>query len=412
MTFGAIVGIRQSADGKVLVNDALYAQLSMFDSSLSNRVIVLDSVAGLSNSYGPRGAPLMPYVGDSSIFVDWNAQSFVVLDGHGRFVHGLALPSLREFRSAMTAGTGVDAKGRLVFRSMRPNAHSASPTGIAYGDSIAIVRVDFDTRRVDTIARFARPLMNVTSQKFSDGSSSEVWAVDPLQPVDEWAVLSNGAVAIVRGHDYHVDWIESDGSVHASGKIPFEWKHFTDQDKQRLADSVRDAQNATLENGYPLAEMRVRGPMSCDDGRGGGGRSGDAGGRTGGRSGGSGEAPPPTGGCTQMLTGGRGTLPPLPPLQDLTRAGRIADYEPPFGVGAVLADRDANLWILTKATKLSQHGELVYDVVNAKGELFERVRIPAGRAIAGFGKGGVVYLTEGDVSHGFHLERSVLKTKA
>jgi hypothetical protein len=52
----------------------------------------------------------------------------------------------------------------------------------------------------------------------------------------------------------------------------------------------------------------------------------------------------------------------------------------------------------------------VYDVVNPKGELFQRVRLPLGRAIAGFAKGGVVYLTYGDLASGFHLERTKLLT--
>jgi hypothetical protein len=57
---------------------------------------------------------------------------------------------------------------------------------------------------------------------------------------------------------------------------------------------------------------------------------------------------------------------------------------------------------------LSRRGELVYDVINAKGELLERVRLPLGRAIAGFGRGGTVYLTSGDITRGFYLERSRL----
>ena len=51
---------------------------------------------------------------------------------------------------------------------------------------------------------------------------------------------------------------------------------------------------------------------------------------------------------------------------------------------------------------------LVYDVINGKGELFERVRVPVGRWIAGFGKGGIVYLVSGTPSNTV-LERSRLK---
>ena len=211
-SFGAILGIRQAADGKVLVNDAGRRQLKLLDSTLATSTAVLDSAPGSSNSYGPIRAPLIPFLGDSSLFLDWNAQTLVVLDEHGKIARGLALPMPRDFRSATSPATGVDAKGRLIFRAIRAARQRASAPGMEYPDSIAIVRADLEARRVDTITRFARPLMKVTTEKYSDGSSGIVYAVDPLQATDEWAVLANGAVAIVRGHDYHIDWIQPDGS--------------------------------------------------------------------------------------------------------------------------------------------------------------------------------------------------------
>jgi hypothetical protein len=39
-----------------------------------------------------------------------------------------------------------------------------------------------------------------------------------------------------------------------------------------------------------------------------------------------------------------------------------------------------------------QTGVSVYDVINGKGELIDRVLVPAGRVIVGFGVGGVVYM--------------------
>jgi hypothetical protein len=71
-----------------------------------------------------------------------------------------------------------------------------------------------------------------------------------------------------------------------------------------------------------------------------------------------------------------------------------------------MADLDGNLWILPTTSAQSKQGELVYDVVNPKKGLFQRVRMPLGRSIAGFGKGGVVYLQSGDRTNGFYLERA------
>jgi hypothetical protein len=83
----------------------------------------------------------------------------------------------------------------------------------------------------------------------------------------------------------------------------------------------------------------------------------------------------------------------------------IPDFYPPIRRNSAMADADGNLWILPTTSAQSQHGELVYDVVNPKKGLFQRVRMPVGRSIAGFGKGGVLYLQSGDMANGFHLER-------
>src|SRR5207253_2470151 len=52
---------------------------------------------------------------------------------------------------------------------------------------------------------------------------------------------------------------------------------------------------------------------------------------------------------------------------------QIADYYPPFRIGAVLPDADGNLWILPRTSSLSKKGELVYDIVNPKRGLVQRV---------------------------------------
>jgi hypothetical protein len=88
----------------------------------------------------------------------------------------------------------------------------------------------------------------------------------------------------------------------------------------------------------------------------------------------------------------------------------IPDYYPPIRENSAIPDLDGNLWILTTTTAQSKHGELVYDVVNPKKGLFERVRIPDGRSVAGFGK-GVIYLQSGNRTDGFYLERVKLESK-
>lgn len=419
---GAVLGLRQGVDGKVLVNDALRRQMLLFDTLLTTRAIVMDSVEGTSTSYGPAPVPLSAYVGDSSLFVDVKSRTVVVVDGHGRIARTIALPRPQDLTALVGARSGVDAKGRVVVQGGRPE-NSREAVGSAalpmdVRDSLPILRIDLDARRVDTIAQLARPVMKLTSQRSSAGTVTAIYAVDPLQAVDDWTVLSNGSVAIVRGHDYHIDWIDPDGSMRTSAKTPFDWKRLSDADKQRLSDSLRVAQDSSLKAGYKNAEFSVQGPMPCGAPDGGRGRApDDGGGARSGRGGGGGGAPPPAspGGCYQRLKSvlamvGPATwlLPPAPPLADVHRANPISDYAPPIQMNATISDLDDNLWILPRVSTLSRRGELIYDVVNAKGELFERVRVPLGRAIAGFAKGGVVYLTFGDMKTGFYLERTQL----
>ena len=85
--------------------------------------------------------------------------------------------------------------------------------------------------------------------------------------------------------------------------------------------------------------------------------------------------------------------------------GDIPDYRPPFTRASVRADADGNLWIRT--TKMVK-GQPVYDVVNRRGELTDRIQLPPFRTIAGFGP-GVIYMAVKDAAGVVHLERARIK---
>ncbi len=61
------------------------------------------------------------------------------------------------------------------------------------------------------------------------------------------------------------------------------------------------------------------------------------------------------------------------------------------------ADADNRLWIRPKPLPGGPRGGgTVYDVLDRTGALIDRVQLPAGRALAGFGPGGAIYLTTRD----------------
>ena len=389
--FGGIVGIRELRGGRVLVNDGGSRQLRLFDSTLVFGMIVLDSASEGPNMYGRGRAPIIPYLGDSTLFPDNAAFAMLVIDEKGQVIRSMALPTQSDL-GRIRQGAGLDQRGRLVYLGdspvFRAKIQGESDTK---SDSFPLLRADFDLRRTDTIAQVLRP-MRVTKAMSPDGGARlGMWMVDPLRALDDWTILSDGTVALVRGHDYHVDWIRDDDARSSSGKLPFDWKQLSDTDKQRVLDSIRvvisDAMNdGSIANRVEMLEvMRMPGVRAALPAA----------------------TPRPATGRASTAFPGFNMMPDDP---DMIR--KVHDYYPPVRSGAALADVDGNLWILPTTSKQSQQGELVYDVINSRGVLFRRVRVPLGRLIVGFGKDGVVYMSSGSIGNGFVLERSHVPTLA
>ena len=62
-------------DGRVLINDPGKRQVILLDTALTNPKIVVDSAGG-ATMYGMGAGALIPFAGDSTLFVDRNASAF------------------------------------------------------------------------------------------------------------------------------------------------------------------------------------------------------------------------------------------------------------------------------------------------------------------------------------------------
>ena len=382
---GAVASIRALPDGRLLVNDVLHHQLLLFDSNLATATVVADSVDG-ANAYGQGPGALVAYVADSSLFIDPRDLSMFVIDPKGAIARVAAVPRSQD-APMFAAGVDFDNRGGLVYRGgallKRPPAMEKGLfTPPEFPDSAAIVRVDLATRKVDTAGFFkiAKTKMNVTQTDHGMMMTSEI---NPLPTVDDWTVMADGSVAVVRGQDYHVDWISPAGASTSSAKIPFDWQRLSDDDKAAVIDSTRtaieNARAAAVKAGTFGNAMSIGGGANVVINMG----AGEAGG------------------------GGKGATRAgmmMPPLAFVS-ASELPDYRPAIAAGSAKADLENNLWIRTSATRPGAIGGPIYDIVNRAGQLVERIQLPAGRLVAGFGPGGVVYMVARD-DQGAWLERT------
>jgi hypothetical protein len=399
--------------GWVIVHDLTGRRIVMFDSTFTKVTVIADSTSATGMAYGSRLGGLIAYRGDSTLFVDPQSISMLVIDPNGKIVRTMAAPLPNEVNQLIGGqnGTpGFDGQGRLVYRAqfrftpaMARQATSGSFQMPQIPESSFVVRVDLRSRKVDTAATFRIPKINVSVNRDENtGRMTVINTLNPMPWTDDWALLSDGTLAVVRGQDYRVDLVSPDGKMTSAPKLPFDWQRLSDEDKVRIIDSTRAAQEAL--RAAQLAAVEAASAQKTDTSKSGARQrpSGDGGTIMIGGPGGLGGFGGPDG------PGGRGGGPPggfggpggpggpgggpvgftLPPAQYVTPS-EMPDYVPAFKQGAARGDADGNLWIRTSKMV---NGGTVYDVISGKGELTDRVLIPPGRVIAGFGPGGTVYM--------------------
>src|SRR5262249_44176862 len=169
--------------------------------------------------------------------------------------------------------------------------------------------------------------------------------INPFNMSDEWSLLSDGTVAIVRVHDYHIDWIDPDGTKRTSLKMPIDWRRYTDAEKTQRVDSLRRAADDQIKRSI----------------------------------------------AQQTAAGG----PQIKMDLSIVPDSEFPQFWPPIEPGSVLSDLEGHVWILPTTSTNVANG-FTYDVVNRKGEIVERVQLPKDHVLVGFGPHNAVYLTKAD----------------
>ena len=399
--------------GKVLVNDILKRRVLLLDSTFSQVTVVADSTSSTANAYGNRAGGLLAYRGDSALFVDPASLSMLVINGEGKITRVMSAPRPQDVPFLVGGQNGLpgfDAKGKLVYRAQPQFRMGAPARGSGGGggntmmmpefpDSVPVVRFDLAARSLDTAGFFKIAKPNISVTQTANGNVSMTSKTNPIPTVDDWALLSDGTIAFVKGADYSIHWVDPDGSKRQTAKVPYEWQRLDDESKAALLDSARKAIEAARERamasgGGPMVMMGSGGEFvgSRVVVAGGGGGNPPSRGAGDGRGG-----PPGAAGAPKME---------MAPV-NMVNADELPDYRPAFTAGSARGDLDGNLWVRT--TSPVGNAGPIYFVINTKGEVIDRVQLPEGRLIAGFGKNGDVYLAVRDAEGNARVERAKIK---
>ena len=325
---------RVLSDGRVLVNDSVQRRLVLFDASLQHATVVADTTAATSRAYGRGLSSLVAFSGDSSLVFDQLTRTFVVVDPAGKLARLIKVPEttrLDPIQSLDFIPAGFDHAGRLLSRAREPffmdllDPDFVGDTLMTGPDSLPILRRDLATGRIDTVAMMHPGRLRQMVTRRAAGGGRGYSATNPIHSADDWTVLDDGTIAIVRVGDYHIDWVRPDGRVTASAKVPTKWERLTDAMKVAIIDSLHMRDSAA---------------------------------------------------AAQSLAPPRASVAPTD----------LPDARPPFVSGFAIADADGHVWVRESPT-VSGAGTPVYDVVDRKGSLVDRVRLPTGMTLVGFTPG-------------------------
>ncbi|MDQ8164728.1 MAG: hypothetical protein P3A28_03090 [Gemmatimonadota bacterium] len=206
--FSQIRGVRELADGRILVSDRI-EQKVMAINPRTGVSTVLGRVGGGPGEYR-YPTSLFATPGDSTILIDEGNSRVAVIGPDARItrVWPMMLPGV----GFPMGSRGRDNRGRF-YVQIPAWIHNRGPGK----DSVVIVRFDEKANRVDTLT----VIKGSTPPPHPEYSPEPRIPMVIFAPQDGWAVAPDGAFAVVRSGDYHVEWTTADGVVTRGPRVPY-----------------------------------------------------------------------------------------------------------------------------------------------------------------------------------------------
>jgi hypothetical protein len=351
--FTRIAGLRELADGRVVVADQTERHISF-----------LDFAAGTMREIGRRGAGPGEYETPGALLPLPHNVTLLVDMGNMRLTRILPDGELdKESWPMMTSTgsfirpTGTDAKGHFYYSGGGIMINRGGGSGATPSDSQPILRWDPVADVADTVGAFYSPSTRgggsiSLSRGGSGGIAVSGMRYRPFNPQDAWVIAPDGGVAVVRARSYGIDWYRG-GVATAGPEVDFDPVRINNAEKEAWADRQASSTATFVAMG------------------------GSGGGR-----------------------GGGGTFEvPRPDLDEV----EFPDFKPPFPSNAARVTPEGEVWVMRHQSHRDERRAL-FDVFDQRGELVKQVQLPEGRRLVGFGD-SVLYAVVTDEDDLQWLER-------
>jgi hypothetical protein len=373
--FTNIGGIRELKDGRVIVSDMRDKTLQLVD--LKGSATKIGREGSGPGEYNLPGR-LVPLPGDSTALFDMGNQRYMMIHPDGKPGKDFRLEAKAaapppaadggrggrggpQMMMSLSPPRGFDAKGNIYYQGA-PFSMGADGNLVS-ADSVAIMRFDRALQKIDTVGYYNVPKSNAQVSGGRGNMNIRIGGANPITPQDDWCVLPDGRVAVVRASNYHLD-VYSNASRKVSGApVPYERIAVNDAVKKMIEDErARNSRNAV--------RMTIGNSSS---------------------------------GGTQRSTSVGGPVGDLPPLTDWP------DFMPAFRANAAAARPNGEIWVL----RTRRPGDEIptFDVFDASGKVIGRVALPKNHRLIGFGQ-GTVYLVRTDDDDLQYLQRYKLAMDA
>jgi hypothetical protein len=348
--FTVLMNARELSDGRVLVTDAQERTVHLVDAKLASAVQVGRQGGGPAEYRYPTA--LVAAGGDTTLVYDIAGLRFLVIDPSGKVGQTISLQSLSGGLPVGPAAVrGYDRAGRLYYQGMNFTMAGGKPE---FSDSAALIRLDGGTKRLDTLAfvRANAPKMAVSGD-MQKGTGSMKVGVSPFPITDEWVLLGDGRVVVVRGATYRVDQIGADGKLRPGALVPYAKVKVTEKDKEAARANTKRMREAM---GRASADARA------------------AAGASGGRM----------------------------PAMAVDEPTEWPEYKPAFGPLALHVAPEGTIWV----HRLREAGAdaPLYDVIDPSGKLLHRVQLPPKTRLLAIGA-KFLYLARSDADDLQYLGR-------